>query len=125
MRTETVIRKSGLDSRSRERRLTLPEKSMSNAAVAQAQAKKFANQNQQLSEAQEIRENIEDLAGSVGDMAAGQYERAQDTATDMLQDASSSIRRNPLTAIGIGVGVGFLVGLMTGGRGKPASRTPS
>lgn len=94
---------------------------MSNAARAQAQTKKFAHQNGQSSDAQEIREDIKDLAGSVGDMATRQYGRAQDTATDMLHEASSSIRRNPLTAIGIGVGVGFLFGLMTGGRGKPAS----
>ena len=40
---------------------------MSNVAGAQARARKFARQNS--SDVQEIRDNIEDLGSSVGDMA--------------------------------------------------------
>jgi ElaB/YqjD/DUF883 family membrane-anchored ribosome-binding protein len=89
---------------------------MTNFAGAQTQAKKFANQNDLSSDAQEVRENIKDLGDSVGHMASRQYERAQDMATDAIQETGDTIQRNPLTAIGIGFGVGFLFGLAMGGR---------
>ena len=67
-----------------------------------------------------IRENMSDLGSSAGNMAARQYQRAQDMATDALDDTSHAIQRNPLTAMGIGLGVGFLfgflLGILTGGR---------
>jgi ElaB/YqjD/DUF883 family membrane-anchored ribosome-binding protein len=64
-----------------------------------------------------LREGINELGSSVGDMANRQYQRAQDAATDALDDTSDAIQRNPLTAIGIGLGVGFLLGIiLTGGR---------
>ena len=90
---------------------------MTNVAGAHAQAKKFANQNDLSSDVQEVRENIKDLGDSVGHMASRQYERAQDMATDALQDTGDAIQRNPLTAIGIGIGVGFLLGRFLSGRG--------
>ncbi|MGA6941902.1 MAG: hypothetical protein WBZ27_07780, partial [Pseudolabrys sp.] len=65
---------------------------------------------------QEVRENIKDLGDSVGHMASRQYERAQDVATDAIQETGDAIQRNPLTAIGIGFGVGFIFGLAMGGR---------
>ena len=49
-------------------------------------------------------------------MASRQYERAQDVATDAFQETGDAIQRNPLTAIGVGLGVGFLLGLAMGGR---------
>ena len=89
---------------------------MTNLAGAQAQAKKFANQNGLSSDVQEVRENIKDLGDSVGHMASQQYERAQDMATDAIQETGDAIQRKPLTAIGIGLGVGFLLGRSLGGR---------
>lgn len=69
------------------------------------------------SDVDDLREGISDLGSSVGDMANRQYQRAQDVATDALDDTSDAIKRNPLTAIGIGLGVGFLLGvILTGGR---------
>jgi len=68
------------------------------------------------SDVQEVRENIKDLGDSVGHMASRQYERAQDVATDAIQETGDAIQRNPPTAIGIGFGVGFLFGLAMGGR---------
>jgi ElaB/YqjD/DUF883 family membrane-anchored ribosome-binding protein len=50
-------------------------------------------------------------------MASRQYERAQDVATDAIQETGDAIQRNPLAAIGIGIGVGFLLGRFLGGRG--------
>ena len=49
-------------------------------------------------------------------MASRQYERAQDVATDAIQETGHAIQRNPLTAIGISLGVGFLFGRAMGGR---------
>ena len=97
---------------------------MTNFAGAQAQAKKFANQNDQSSDVQEVRENIKDLGDSVGHMASRQYERAQDVATDAIQETGDAIQRNPLTAIGIGFGVGFLFGLAMGGRSLNLQQVP-
>jgi ElaB/YqjD/DUF883 family membrane-anchored ribosome-binding protein len=92
------------------------ENAMTNIAGAQTQAKKFANQNDLSSDVQEVRENIKDLGDSVGHMASRQYERAQDVATDAIQGTGDAIQHNPLTAIGIGLGVGFLLGRSLGGR---------
>ena len=89
---------------------------MANLAGAQAQAKKFANRNDLPSDVQEVRENIKDLGDSVGHMASRQYERAQDMATAAIQETGDVIQRTPLTAIGIGFGVGFVFGLAMGGR---------
>ena len=90
---------------------------MTNFAGAQTHAKKFANQNDLSSDVHEVRENIKDLGDSVGHMASRQYERAQDVATDAIQETGDAIQRNPLAAIGIGIGVGFLLGRFLGGRG--------
>jgi ElaB/YqjD/DUF883 family membrane-anchored ribosome-binding protein len=83
-------------------------------------AKPHANKSgptQKSSDAEDLRESVSDLADSVGDMATRQYERAHDMATDALDDTSLAIQRNPYTAIGIGLGVGFLLGvILTGGR---------
>ena len=55
-------------------------------AGAQTHAKKFANQNELSSDAQEVREKVKDLGDSVGHMASRQYERAQDVATDAIRN---------------------------------------
>jgi ElaB/YqjD/DUF883 family membrane-anchored ribosome-binding protein len=90
------------------------ENAMTNFAGAQTHAKKF--QNDLSSEVQEVRENIKNLGDNVGRMASRQYDRAQDVATDAIQETGAAIQRNPLTAIGIGFGVGFVFGLAMGGR---------
>ena len=90
---------------------------MTNFAGAQTHAKKFANQNELSSDAQEVREKVKDLGDSVGHMASRQYERAQDVATDAIQETGDAIQRNPLVAIGIGISVGFLLGRFLSGRG--------
>ena len=95
---------------------------MSNVPGAQAQAKRFAHQTSDL---EDIRDNLQDIGNSVGDMATRQYERAHDTVSDALRETSGAIQRNPLAAIGIGLGLGFLVGLVSSGRSKPNSRRSS
>jgi ElaB/YqjD/DUF883 family membrane-anchored ribosome-binding protein len=82
---------------------------------AQAHANK-SGPTKKSSDVDDIREGISDLGSSVGDMANRQYQRAQDMATDAHDDTSDAIQRNPLTAIGIGLGAGFLSGVILGGR---------
>lgn len=95
---------------------------MSNFASAQAQAKKAASERHESSDAQDLRKNIQDIGNSIGDVATRQYERAHDTVSDALQETGSAIQRNPMAAVGIGLGLGFLLGLVSGGRSKPAYR---
>jgi ElaB/YqjD/DUF883 family membrane-anchored ribosome-binding protein len=92
---------------------------MSHVAGARAQAGKVASERRESSDVQDIRDNIQDLGNSVGDTATQQYARAHDTVSEALRETGSVIQRNPLAAIGIGLGVGFLFGLVTGGRSKP------
>jgi ElaB/YqjD/DUF883 family membrane-anchored ribosome-binding protein len=87
---------------------------MSNVAGAQAQANKHAGRNVP-SDIDELRDNLADIASSVGD------EQAYDVATDAVEETGQIIRRNPFASIGVGLGVGFLLGLiLTGGRTQRA-----
>jgi len=91
---------------------------MSNTPGAQARASTHAGRNRP-SDIDELRHNISDIAGGVGDMASRQYEQAYDIAT--VEETGQIIRRNPLVSIGVGLGVGFLLGLiLTGGRTQRA-----
>ena len=93
---------------------------MSNTPGAQARANKHAGRSRP-SDIEELRDNIADIAGGVGDMANRQYEQAYDVATDAVEETGQIIRRNPLASIGVGLGVGFLLGLiLTGGRTQRA-----
>ena len=84
---------------------------MSNTPGAQAQASNNAGRNRP-ADIDELRDNIADIAGSVGDMASSQYEQAYDVATDAVEETGQIIRRNPLASIGVGLGVGFLLALI-------------
>ena len=72
---------------------------MSNTPGAQAQASKHAGRNRP-SDIDELRDNIADIAGSVGDMASSQYEQAYDVATELSkkQARSSDAIRSPQSA---------------------------
>jgi ElaB/YqjD/DUF883 family membrane-anchored ribosome-binding protein len=68
------------------------------------------------SDSERVHDNIQDLTEHVGKMASSQYWHAQDMATDAIQEAGEAIQRNPFASIGIGLGVGFALGLLLGGR---------
>ena len=53
----------------------------------------------------ELRDNIADIAGGVGDMASRQYEQAYDIATDAVEETGQIIRRNPPRELGDSRGV--------------------
>ena len=64
-------------------------------------------------EIDDIRTEIQSLASSVGRLANKQIDRAQVRATEAAHDVEAAITRNPLTAIAIAVGLGFLFGVFT------------
>ncbi len=65
--------------------------------------------------AKSIGEEVSDFAGDVGRMASKQYGRAQDMAVDAFDDTYAAMKRNPLLTIGIALGIGFLLGVLTSG----------
>ena len=87
---------------------------MSSAPGPQVQANKHAHRNRP-SGIDELRDNIADIASSVGDSASRQYEQAHDVAADAVEETVRIIRRNPVTSIAVGLGVGFLLGVILTG----------
>ncbi len=60
-----------------------------------------------------IRADIQNLTSTVGRIANKQLGRAQDTAIETAREAEEAIRRNPLSAVAIAAGLGFLFGVFT------------
>jgi uncharacterized protein YjbJ (UPF0337 family) len=58
-----------------------------------------------------IRTDIQSLTSTVGRIANKQLGRAQDKAVEAANDAEEAIRRNPVSAVAIAVGLGFLFGV--------------
>lgn len=63
--------------------------------------------------ARSMGEEIADVAGDVAAMASKQYGRAQDMAVEAFDDAHAALKRNPLMAVAIALGLGFLVGVLS------------
>ncbi len=66
--------------------------------------------------AKSVGEEVSDFAGDVGRMASKQYGRAQDMAVDAFDEAHTAIRGNPLTAVAIALGIGFIFGVVASSR---------
>jgi ElaB/YqjD/DUF883 family membrane-anchored ribosome-binding protein len=60
-----------------------------------------------------IRADLQNLSSTVGRIANKQINRAQHKAVDAANEAEAAIRRNPLSAVAIAVGLGFLFGVFT------------
>jgi ElaB/YqjD/DUF883 family membrane-anchored ribosome-binding protein len=60
-----------------------------------------------------IRAEMQNLTSTVGRIANTQMGRAQEKAIETAQDAEEAIKRNPLQAVAIAVGLGFLFGVFT------------
>lgn len=58
-----------------------------------------------------IRADLQNLTSTVGRIANKGLNRAQDKAMATATDAEEAIRRNPLQAVAIAVGLGFLFGV--------------
>jgi ElaB/YqjD/DUF883 family membrane-anchored ribosome-binding protein len=60
-----------------------------------------------------IRAEIQGLTTTVGRIANKQLNRAQDKALETANQAEEAIKQNPLSAVAIAVGLGFLFGVFT------------
>jgi ElaB/YqjD/DUF883 family membrane-anchored ribosome-binding protein len=59
-----------------------------------------------------LRKEIEGLTGSIARAGGHQAERAQDAMNEAVAAIETAVRRNPVQALGIALGVGFLVGII-------------
>jgi len=59
-----------------------------------------------------LRKDIEDLAGSIARAGGHQAEHVQDAASEAMDTLETAVRRNPSAAVGIALGIGFLVGVV-------------
>jgi ElaB/YqjD/DUF883 family membrane-anchored ribosome-binding protein len=59
-----------------------------------------------------LRKDLEGLTGQIRRTGDHQLERVQDTAGEALKAVEDAIRQNPLSSLGIALGVGFLVGIV-------------
>ena len=66
--------------------------------------------------ARSMGEEIADVAGDVSAMASNQQSRAQDMAVEAFYDAHAAMKRNPVMAVAIALGLGFVVGVFTRAR---------
>jgi ElaB/YqjD/DUF883 family membrane-anchored ribosome-binding protein len=60
-----------------------------------------------------IRADLQSLTSTVGRLANQQLGRVKDQAMETANQVEDVIRQNPLSAVGIGLGVGFLLGVFT------------
>ena len=60
-----------------------------------------------------IRADMQNLTSTVSKIANKQMSRAQDKAMETAQEAEEVIKRNPLQAVAIAAGLGFLFGVFT------------
>jgi ElaB/YqjD/DUF883 family membrane-anchored ribosome-binding protein len=60
-----------------------------------------------------IRADLQNLTSTVGRIAGKQVNRAQDKAMETAYEAEEAIKRNPLSAVAIAAGLGFLFGVFT------------
>ncbi|HXG78668.1 MAG TPA: DUF883 C-terminal domain-containing protein [Methyloceanibacter sp.] len=65
------------------------------------------------SQIEAIRADLQSLSSTVTRIAKGQMSRAQDKALETAYEAEDAIRRNPLQAVAIAAGLGFLFGVFT------------
>lgn len=60
-----------------------------------------------------IRADMQNLTSTVSKIANKQMNRAQDKAMETAEEAQEAIKRNPLQAVAIAAGLGFLFGVFT------------
>jgi ElaB/YqjD/DUF883 family membrane-anchored ribosome-binding protein len=59
---------------------------------------------------------VTDFAEDLSRKASKQYARAQDMASDAYDSAYAAVRRDPLMALAIALGSGFLFGILVARR---------
>jgi ElaB/YqjD/DUF883 family membrane-anchored ribosome-binding protein len=66
--------------------------------------------------AKSVGEDVTDVADDLSRKASTQFARAQDMAADAYDSAHAAVRRGPVTAIAIALGIGFLFGIVVASR---------
>ena len=66
--------------------------------------------------AKAVGEDVTDFADDLSRKASKQFARAQDMAGDVYDSAHAAVRRDPVTALAIALGIGFLFGVVVGTR---------
>jgi ElaB/YqjD/DUF883 family membrane-anchored ribosome-binding protein len=66
--------------------------------------------------ARSMGEQASEFAADMSDKADRQFSRAQDRAVDAFDEAHEAARRNPLAAMAIALGIGFLFGAIATSR---------
>jgi len=61
-------------------------------------------------------DQVGEFAADMSREAGKQFGHAQDMAVDAYHEAHAAMRRNPLTAVMIALGIGFLFGVVSGRR---------
>jgi uncharacterized protein YjbJ (UPF0337 family) len=79
----------------------------STALVANGNAEELAEQ------IEAIRADIQSLTSTVSRVANKQLGQAQDKAVEAMSNAEDAIRENPVSAVAIAAGLGFLFGVFT------------
>lgn len=59
-----------------------------------------------------LRKEIEGLTGSIARAGGHQAERAQDALKEATAAIEAAVKRNPVSSLGIALGVGFLLGVI-------------
>jgi ElaB/YqjD/DUF883 family membrane-anchored ribosome-binding protein len=59
-----------------------------------------------------LRGDIDKVTASVKRAGAHQAEHARDAASDVLTSVEKTVQRDPVTAVGIALGVGLLLGII-------------
>ena len=89
--------------------------SSTDSDVRMSGAKRAANRDADdlANQIEAIRADLQNLTGTVTRIAKGQVNRAQDKAMETANEAEEAIRRNPLQAVALAVGLGLLFGVLT------------
>jgi len=61
-------------------------------------------------------EDVSDFADDLSRKASKQFSRSQDMAADAYDTAHAAVRRDPMTALAIALGIGFLFGIVVASR---------
>jgi len=60
-----------------------------------------------------LRSGIQNLSSTVDRITKEQFPRVRTRTTEALGDAEEAVKRNPISALAIALGLGFLIGMLT------------
>ena len=93
----------------KDKKMTTPNEAFKKAANSPAGR-------QAAETAKSVGENVTDFADDLSRKASKQFARAQDVAGDVYDNAHAAVRRDPVIALAIALGIGFLFGIVVASR---------